>query len=279
MQDFRILALGGGGIKGFLEIGALEELEERVGPLHEHFTEGIYGCSAGAFLAVAISFGLSVQQIKELTFKYFELNKWYGSLDVSKVQDMLSEKGIFDMSLAEKSTIEAFNAYGIPIEKKVLGDALIPLKIQASNITKGIPTIFQKNIPVLKAVLASACIPFLFRPQQINGSLYLDGGLLTSVLTSVIPEADRKKALTINIIHTQPEITIENWKKISIMDFVYKLYKTACLYEKQKTPVKNDLNLYYDKGSGISSFTQLEKEEMVLAGRTLTRNFLTERGY
>jgi len=279
MQEFRILALGGGGIKGFLEIGALEELEEKVGPLHEHFTDGVYGCSAGSFVAVAVAFGIPVSKIREMGIKYIDLKRFYQPLDVSKFQLMLTEKGVFDMSLAEKVLQEGFNAYGIQIETKVLGDALIPLKIQASNITKGVPAIFQKNVPVLKAMLASACIPFLFRPQQINGSLYVDGGFLTNVLTSIIPEADRERTLAINVIHTQPEITIRNLKKISPVDFFYKLYKTSCLYEKKRSALKNEIDLYYDKGSGVSIFTDKEKEDMILFGRTLTKNFLTERGY
>jgi len=279
MQRFRILTLGGGGIKGFLEVGALEVLEERVGPLHEHFTGGVYGCSAGAFMAVAVAFGIPVAKIREMGIKYIDLKRFYEPLNVSNIQMMLTEKGVFDMKLAEKSLQEAFNAYGIPIENKMLGDGLIPLHIQASNITTGVPTVFQKNVPVLKAMMASSCIPFLFRPQQINGSLYLDGGFLTNILSSVVPESDREKTLSINVIHTQPEITIDNWKKISPIDFVYKLYKISCLYEKKKSLLKNEIDLYFDKGSGVSMFSDSEKEDMILAGRRLTNDFLTERGY
>ena len=276
MQRFRILALGGGGTKGFLEVGALELLEERVGPLHEHFVDGVYGCSIGSILGTAVAFGVPVIKVREL-FKQFPVSELF-KLDMN-IGDIIAKKGIFSMDYLETKLISAFNSIQIPIEKKNIGDALIPLRIQASNISKGIPTIFQKNVPVVKAILASSCIPFVFRPQQINDSLYVDGGFLTNVLMTTIPEADHEKTLCFSIIHSDPYITPAKLKTMNPVDYAYKMYKTSCLYERRKTPIKNNLDLFYDKGNGLTSWTPVEQDEMVLVGRTLTQNFLTERGY
>jgi predicted acylesterase/phospholipase RssA len=276
MQRFRILALGGGGTKGFLEVGALELLEERVGPLHEHFTEGVYGCSIGSILGTAVAFGVPVIKVREL-FKQFPVSELF-KLDMN-IGDIIAKKGIFSMDYLESKLISAFNSIQIPIEKKNIGDALVPLRIQASNISKGIPTIFQKNVPVVKAILASSCIPFVFRPQQINDSLYVDGGFLTNVLMTTIPEADHEKTLCFSIIHSDPHITPAKLKTMNPVDYAYKMYKTSCLYERKKTPIKNNLDLFYDKGNGLTSWTTVEQDEMMLVGRTLTQNFLTERGY
>jgi predicted acylesterase/phospholipase RssA len=183
------------------------------------------------------------------------------------------------MDYLETKLISAFNSVQIPIEQKKIGDAIIPLRIQASNITKGIPTLFQKNVPVLKAILASSCIPFVFRPQQINDSLYVDGGFLTNVLMTTIPESDHDKTLSFSIIHSDPHITPAKLKTMNPVDYVYKMYKTSCLYERKKTPMKHNLDLFYDKGNGLTSWTTIEQDEMMLVGRTLTQNFLTERGY
>jgi predicted acylesterase/phospholipase RssA len=195
------------------------------------------------------------------------------------IGDIIAKKGIFSMDYLETKLVSAFNSIQIPIEKKNIGDALIPLRIQASNISKGIPTIFQKNVPVVKAILASSCIPFVFRPQQINDSLYVDGGFLTNVLMTTIPEADHEKTLCFSIIHSDPYITPAKLKTMNPVDYAYKMYKTSCLYERKKTPFKNNLDLFYDKGNGLTSWTPVEQDEMVLVGRTLTQNFLTERGY
>jgi len=276
MQRFLILALGGGGTKGFLELGALELLEERVGPLHEHFTDGVYGCSIGSILGTAVAFGVPVAKAREL-FRQFPISEMF-KLDMN-IGDILSKKGIFSMDYLETKLISAFNSVQIPIEQKKIGDAIIPLRIQASNITKGIPTIFQKNVPVIKAILASSCIPFVFRPQQINDSLYVDGGFLTNVLMTIIPESEHDKTLSFSIIHSDPHISPAKLKTMNPVDYVYKMYKTSCLYERKKTPMKNNLDLFYDKGNGLTSWTTIEQDEMILVGRTLTQNFLTERGY
>jgi len=276
MQEFSILALGGGGTKGFLEIGALEILEEKVGPLDKHFVEGVYGCSIGSIIGTAIAFGVSVAKVREL-FKQFPVSDLF-KLDMN-MSDILAKKGIFGMEVLEKKLIGLFHSVGIPIEQKVLGDSLIPLRIQASNITKGIPVIFKKNVPVVKAILASSCIPFVFRPQQINDSLYVDGGFLTNILMSVIPESEHERTLCFSIVHSDPHISPSKLKTMNPVDYVYKLYKTSCLYERKKTPMKNNLDLFYDKGNGLTSWTTTEQDDMILVGRTLTQHFLTERGH
>ena len=62
-MGFKILALGGGGSKGYLHIGALKLLEEKYGNLQKKFTGGFYGCSIGSIFAIALAFGLNVEAI------------------------------------------------------------------------------------------------------------------------------------------------------------------------------------------------------------------------
>ena len=70
-MKYKILALGGGGTKGILHIGALKVLEE-YGKLIELFSEGIYGCSIGSVFAIAIGFGLDSNAL-EVTFLIIRL--------------------------------------------------------------------------------------------------------------------------------------------------------------------------------------------------------------
>ena len=96
MESFKILALSGGGSKGYLHIGALEILEEKVGNLHEYFKEGIYGCSVGSIIGTAIAFGIPLKKIKEL-FKSLSFNELF-KIDM-KVEEIFIKKGIFNMDL------------------------------------------------------------------------------------------------------------------------------------------------------------------------------------
>lgn len=62
---FRVLALDGGGAKGFYTLGVLHEIEALVGPLHERFNL-VYGTSTGAIIAALICLGHSVADIRKL---------------------------------------------------------------------------------------------------------------------------------------------------------------------------------------------------------------------
>jgi predicted acylesterase/phospholipase RssA len=65
-KPFRVLALDGGGAKGFYTLGALKEIEGLVGcPLSEKF-DLIYGTSTGAIIAALLGLGKSVDDIEAL---------------------------------------------------------------------------------------------------------------------------------------------------------------------------------------------------------------------
>jgi NTE family protein len=270
---FSILALGGGGLKGYLEIGAIEELESRYGPLHKKFNDGIYGCSIGSVIATAIAFGIETKILKKYFMEFKGVSSLFGSPNLSNVSEMLEKKGVLSIEPFINYLIKVFNDSKIDIRNKKLSDALIPLRITATNLTKGIPTIFQGKVPVLDAILASCCIPFVFQPRIINSSVYVDGGFITSVLLNLIPKEHRDKTLSISIIHTRSKICPKNIHTMSPLDFSYRLYKTSCLYERSKNIYKNNIELYYSDGSGITTFSDKEKENMILIGKTLTNEF------
>lgn len=279
MDSFKILALGGGGSKGILHIGVLEELEERLGPLDKHFVDGVYGCSVGSIFGTLIAFGIPVAKIREIFLKNFSFSDIYKTFDMTKIDDIITGKGIFDHKLFEKKLIDSFNSIGFNVETKVMSDALIPLRIQASNITKGVSTIFRGNVPVLKAIMSSCAIPFIFRPVQINDSLYVDGGFLTNVLTTTIPLEEQQRTLTIAIIQTDSRISPSNLKSMNPVEFLNRMYKISCLYERCKHPYKNTAEIYFEKGSGYSVFSEDEKIEMISFGRTLFRDFCTKNAF
>ena len=143
----------------------------------------------------------------------------------------------------ENILIKLFNEFKIDIKSKKCCDALIPLYISASNLSKGTPTLFTGNVPVLKAIMASCCLPFIFQPQIINNNVYVDGGFITNILLNLVPSEDRSMALSFSIIHTKEKIKAGKLTKLSPLDYIYKLYKISCLYENAKNPYKNNINL------------------------------------
>lgn len=70
---FRVLALDGGGAKGFYTLGVLREIEGMIKcPLHERF-DLVFGTSTGAIIAALIAQGHSVENIHALYQKYVPL--------------------------------------------------------------------------------------------------------------------------------------------------------------------------------------------------------------
>ena len=276
MVPFRILALGGGGTKGFMHIGALHELESRIGNLTSHFNRGIYGCSIGSIFATGIAFGMNTTQIERLSKKFLSMNSMFSDLNFESLKLTLNKKGVLEMNTFENKIIEAFLSEGIDLQNKYLSDSLIPLHIVSTNLTKGIPTIFKNKIPILSALKASCCIPFLFRPQVIGNSVYIDGGMLTSIVLKLVPKEDQSDTLSICLLHSNPEITPRNIETMTPMDFTYKLYKIQTLYEHHTYNHPNVVGLHHPCSSGITDGTDEQKEEMILAGRTIMNNFLTQ---
>src|SRR5262245_49871937 len=67
---FRILALDGGGAKGFYTLGVLKEIEAMLGePLHRRF-DLIFGTSTGAIIATLIALGQGIDEIHDIYKKH-----------------------------------------------------------------------------------------------------------------------------------------------------------------------------------------------------------------
>lgn len=70
LRPLRVLALDGGGAKGFYTLGVLKEIEAMVGCSLHHKFDLIYGTSTGAIIASLIALGYRVDAIHELYRKH-----------------------------------------------------------------------------------------------------------------------------------------------------------------------------------------------------------------
>jgi NTE family protein len=277
MKAFQILTLSGGGTKGFLHIGALHEIERHVGNLTSHFKKGIYGCSIGSLFATGIAFGLNATQIERLSKKFLDFEHVYEPLSISFIGASIGKKGMFEMDKFEEIVLKAFDSENLNLRGKFLSDAQIPLNIVASNLTKGVPTIFKNHVPVMTAIRASSCVPIVFRPQIINKNVFMDGGYFTNEVHKLLPKEHQDSALSINIVHVNPSITPANISEMSIPDYLYKLYKLSCSYEHANYIHPNIVNLYHTRGAGVGSIPEKDKDDMILSGRIFMRSFLAKR--
>ena len=123
---FRRLALGGGGVKGILHIGALQELSK-----HQklQFPDGIYGTSIGSIIGTYIAFELPFEKTQDLVKKYLNFERVIPKPNFIYMAKALSTKGMFSMELFEQNLIEMFEEAGLDIKDKKISDAKMPLHI------------------------------------------------------------------------------------------------------------------------------------------------------
>jgi NTE family protein len=191
------LALQGGGAHGAFTWGVLDHLlqDERL------VIEGISGASAGALNAVMLADGLARGGRAEARKRLAEF--WRGASadgNLPRVQRAVIDR-LFSFFPFEGSPVAAwldvlsqfvspydFNPLNINplkelIEKFVDFDALQrciepQLFISATNVTTGRLRVFAGPKVTADAVMASACLPTLFRAVEIDGVPYWDGGYM-----------------------------------------------------------------------------------------------------
>jgi hypothetical protein len=270
---FRKLALGAGGIKGILHIGALQELQKHQ-PLQ--FPHGIYGCSIGSIIATYISFNIPINDHTiELTKKYLSIEKIIPKPSFQDIKNAFSEKGLFSMDMFEQNITEMFLEVGISLENKTIGDAHQPLYIIASNITKGVPTIFSKDVPILDALKCSCCLPGVFKPQNLYGQLYVDGGVLVPCISWIQPDA-LTFSLTKQVIS---KLTPETISSISPLDYMKDMYALAVNHFMTLHKNENIVELSYPNLTSDSDLEDFDILDILNTSQESMRRFLTSKSF
>ncbi|MCU0887708.1 MAG: patatin-like phospholipase family protein [Rubritepida sp.] len=194
------LALQGGGTHGAFTWGALDRLleDERI------VFDGLSGTSAGAINGAVLALGLleggraGAQQA---------LDRFWRSLGakfaVSPLRSTPIEKALWGWDLTYSLAWNAFETatrvlspYQVnpfPLEFNPLRKALeqsldlerlredkagLRLFISATNVRTGKPRVFKREEITVNALLASACLPNIFKAVEIDGEAYWDGGYL-----------------------------------------------------------------------------------------------------
>jgi len=191
------LALQGGGAHGAFAWGVLDRLLQE-----DCFDiEGIVGTSAGAMNAAVTTYGLAKggsAGAREALAQFWQNISKAGRnspLQPSPL-DRLMRPGNMDFSPlyhAFDALSKLMSPYQLnPMNLNPLSDVLaasvdeqairdcttVKLFLCATNVLTGKHRVFVNSEFSVKAVLASACLPFLFQAVEIDGQYYWDGGYM-----------------------------------------------------------------------------------------------------
>lgn len=163
--------LSGGGNLGALQVGMLRALiERRIKP------DLVLGCSVGALNGAAIAADPSLAMVGRLQ----EVWQGLGTQDLmpagllpTTVQ--LARKGI---SIHDNAALRAVIEDVLPLGQ--FEDLVVPFQCVAAAVTEGTETWFTTG-PIVDPILASAAIPAVYPPVEIDGVQYLDGAIVNDV--------------------------------------------------------------------------------------------------
>lgn len=264
----RKLALGGGGAKGILHIGVLQELAK-----HQslEFPDGIYGSSAGGIIASCLAFHVPIDTILGFIKQHSSIQSMIPQkFDIQNISKLFSTKGVYTMDVFTERMIGLFNSANIDIKTKKLKDAYMPLYIVSSNITKGVPAIFSGDVYVLDALRCSCCVPFLFQPQLFRENLYVDGDILSPNLTALCSE----DTFVVNLDKQRKcSITPSQLESLSALDYAKALYSVISAHNQKIQTSKNTLTLSYPNLYSDSELSEFDMDELLRYSADQFRRF------
>ena len=213
------LALQGGGSHGAFTWGVLDRLleDERLA------IAGVSGTSAGAMNAAALAAGLarggaaearkSLEQFWSATSaaaQYSPIQRSIVDVFMGNWSLDTSPAYIFSDHLTRLCSPYDLNPLDLNPLRDVVGRCIdfdrvndptgVKVFLTATNVRTGRPKIFRQPGVTLDSVMASACLPLLYKAVEIDGEAYWDGGYMGNpALFPLVDECDAGDLVLIQI--------------------------------------------------------------------------------
>ena len=266
------LIISGGSWKGFYMLGVLKKLfNEKYINIEE--IETIWGTSVGSLLGVFLCLKLDWDSIIEFCInKSFKTENF--DLTFENILKIYNTCGIFDIKLFY-NMINLFKAKNLDLKNITLKEfyefSNKDLHIFAVNYNTLETTDFNHethpHVKLIEAVYCSCCIPIVFKPLEINGVIYLDGGINEHYpVKECIKQKNKKETLGI-YVKTLGEERKENDRNI-ISFFLDLLYNIV--FKKQEETINKLTNQliittpYFDFEKLKNLLTDKEKKKKVV---------------
>ncbi len=176
------LSLSGGGARGIAHLGVIKALlENGIEP------DFIAGTSAGAIVGALYAAGHDPDSMLE----FVEDASIWRVFKVSMPVNGLARLTYLRERLAQFIPEDRFEALRHP------------LFITATNLVAGTSEVFDRG-PLFDVIVASCSIPLVFKPVQLNGAYYVDGGLLENMPVRPLEKAGAEIIIGVNVMPAIP---------------------------------------------------------------------------
>lgn len=188
------LVLSGGGVKGIAHIGLIKALNE-----YKIVANTISGTSVGALVGALYANGSSIDQMLAffretplLKYNFFTFVK-PGLMDTERYHQLFKKH-------FAKDSFEG-------LQKKLF--------VTATNLQDGDQVLFSEG-ELVRALLASAALPPVFSPIEIDGQLYADGGIMNNFpIEPLLEECDFIIGSNVAAIKRLPKSAINSSLKLT----------------------------------------------------------------
>lgn len=203
-------AFSGGGARGFAHIGVLKVLEEE--GIRPDF---ISGSSIGAIIGAMYAMGYSASEIENICMRidwddltrdihnrkdlYIGQKRWapYGNITLE-----LSESWVPQLPssvyVGNKINLELFRIFAPAAQNKEFSQLPIPFACNATNLITGEAVTFTKG-SLMQALRASMSIPSLVLPFEIDGNVYIDGGVSQNLPINLVHDLGATQVIAFKV--------------------------------------------------------------------------------
>lgn len=187
------ISLSGGGARGAAHVGVLQALlEAGIRPSR------VAGVSAGAIVGALYAAGKSPQEMLDFVA---------ASSVIKFIKLGVPKTGLTTLDYLKSRLSDV-------LKPTTFGELDIPFSVGVTNLNTGCFELVSEG-NLYDWVAASCSLPFVFKPMEINGSLYVDGGVMQNLpLSSLQGQVDY--LIGSNLIPTDPMPSNELSSVISI---------------------------------------------------------------
>lgn len=286
MREIENLAFGGCGVRNAAYAGALLALDDAglVGGVR-----GVSGTSAGSIVAVLTAVGYTPHEVRDAIFDLDFMRLTDGGV-LDGPRNLFESYGWHEAAYLEERLDELIAQKA---GKKLLTFAELEarggleLRIVGTNLSRRSVRLFpderSRDLPLVRAVRISIAIPLFFEARELDGDLYVDGGVLWNLPVEAFDPPGGVNSKTLGLLVKERE-SADAWPIDGARSYVHALFGTLLRAEDadlEFSPADRTRVVAIDD-LGISpvdfAITRAQKSALVDSGYAAVRGYLAMRG-